>query len=210
MPAALHQRCLIRRARNVLAKTPANAANDIKSDYWAIFDLPADVVPGLDAVSTVQTRIGDFARRWGDTYPAGVRRLLADRAGLTHYLRTPREHWNRVRHSNFIERTFGETRRRVKAIGRLPGETSALTLIWAVLDRGWRGFTMTSAGLRLLQDLRRSLGGVSGRWRSRAAQLMSWARERFRPPPRPVGRTVVWPTSPDRDLAERPTRRVAR
>ncbi|MCA1695568.1 MAG: hypothetical protein LC749_13035 [Actinobacteria bacterium] len=37
----------------------------------------------------------------------------------------PREHWSRVRHSNFIERTFGETRRRVKVIGRLPGETAA-------------------------------------------------------------------------------------
>src|SRR6266702_4606268 len=62
--------------------------------------------------------------------------------------------------SNFIERTFGETRRRVKVIGRLPGETSCLTLVWAVLDRasrGWRGFTMTASGLRQLQDLRRSL-----------------------------------------------------
>jgi putative transposase len=31
---------------------------------------------------------------------------------------------------------------------------------WAVLDRasrGWRGFTITADGLRLLQDLRRSL-----------------------------------------------------
>ena len=65
-----------------------------------------------------------------------------------------------MRHSNFIERTFGETRRRVKVIGRLPGEHSCLSLVWAVLDRasaGWRGFTMTPAGLRLLQDLRRSL-----------------------------------------------------
>jgi hypothetical protein len=45
-------------------------------------------------------------------------------------------------------------------IGRLPGETSCLTLVWAVLDRasrGWRGLTMTADGLRLLQDLRRSL-----------------------------------------------------
>jgi putative transposase len=61
---------------------------------------------------------------------------------------------------NFIERTFGETRRRVKVIGRLPGETSCLTLVWAILERasrGWRGFTMTADGLRLLQDLRRSL-----------------------------------------------------
>ena len=33
-------------------------------------------------------------------------------------------------------------------------------IVWAVLDRasrGWRGLTMTPAGLRLLQDLRRSL-----------------------------------------------------
>ncbi|HEX3733471.1 MAG TPA: hypothetical protein VHU91_11205, partial [Mycobacteriales bacterium] len=37
---------------------------------------------------------------------------------------------------------------------------SCLKLVWAVLDRasaGWRGFTQTPAGLRLLQDLRRSL-----------------------------------------------------
>jgi putative transposase len=86
--------------------------------------------------------------------------LTTDRDGLTAYLRFPAAHHNRVRHSNFIERTFGETRRRVKVIGRLPGETSCLTLVWAVLDRasrGWRGLTMTSDGLRLLQDLRRSL-----------------------------------------------------
>jgi hypothetical protein len=48
----------------------------------------------------------------------------------------------------------------VKVIGRLPGETSCLSLVWAVLDRasrGWRGLTMTPKALRLLQDLRRQL-----------------------------------------------------
>ena len=76
------------------------------------------------------------------------------------HLRFPREHWRRIRHSNFIERTFGETRRRTKVIGRLPSEQSCLSLVWAVLDRasrGWRGVTMTPAGVRLLQDLRRQL-----------------------------------------------------
>jgi putative transposase len=34
------------------------------------------------------------------------------------------------------ERTFGETRRRTKVIGRLPGETSCLTLVWAARDVG--------------------------------------------------------------------------
>ena len=49
---------------------------------------------------------------------------------------------------------------RVMVIGRLPGERSCLSLVWAVLDRashGWRGLTMTPKGLRLLQDLRRQL-----------------------------------------------------
>jgi len=66
-----------------------------------------------------------------------------------------------VRHSNLIERTFGETRRRVKVIGRLPGERTALSLLWAVLDRaagGWRGITYTPADVRLLQMIRRDLG----------------------------------------------------
>jgi hypothetical protein len=76
------------------------------------------------------------------------------------HLRFPAEHWRRIRHSNFIERTFGETRRRVRVIGRLPGETSCLSLVWAVLDRasrGWLGLTMNPKALRLLQDLRRQM-----------------------------------------------------
>ena len=160
MGGALRQRCLIHVARNVLAKVPKNAAAEVKADYWAIFDVGEDVEPGLDAVKVAQSRIDAFAARWRDSYPAAVRSLLKDRESLTVYLRFPREHWNRVRHSNFIERTFGETRRRVKVIGRLPGEHSCLSLVWAVLDRasaGWRGFAMTPAGLRLLQDLRRNL-----------------------------------------------------
>ena len=160
MGTALRQRCLIHRARNVLAKVPTNAQAEVKTDYWAIFDVPDTIEPGPDAVASVQARIDSFAARWRDSYPAAVRSLLTDRDSLTVYLRFPREHWTRVRHSNFIERTFGETRRRVKVIGRLPGEHSCLSLVWAVLDRastGWRGFTMTADGLRLLQDLRRSL-----------------------------------------------------
>jgi putative transposase len=57
------------RARNVLAKIPKNAQADIKADYWAIFDVPEAVEPGLDAVAFVQARIDAFARRWRDSYP---------------------------------------------------------------------------------------------------------------------------------------------
>ena len=174
MGAALRQRCLVHRARNVLAKVPTNAQAQVKADYWAIFDVPDTIEPGLDAVGYAQKRIDSFDKRWRDTYPAAVRCLLDDRDSLTVYLRFPREHWTRVRHSNFIERTFGETRRRVKVIGRLPGEHCCLKPVWAVLDRasaGWRGFTMTPAGLRLLADLRRSLHDPSARLPQRNSEV---------------------------------------
>ncbi len=81
-------------------------------------------------------------------------------SSLRSNLRFPAGHHARIRHSNFIERTFGETRRRVKVIGRLPGERSCLGLVWAVLDRasrGWRGVVMTPVAVRQLQELRRQL-----------------------------------------------------
>jgi putative transposase len=159
-PRSLRQRCLIHRARNILAKTPKHAQAQAKAAYWAIFDVPADVAPGERAEALVQQRIQAFAATYHTAFPAAVRCLLQDHQALTAYLRFPREHWQRIRHSNFIERTFGETRRRTKVIGRLPNETSCVCLVWAVLDRasrGWRGFNITAAGTRLLQDLRHQL-----------------------------------------------------
>jgi putative transposase len=160
-PRALRQRCLIHRARNIVAKVPAGMHPEIKDAYWKLFDTEGlKTQPGPRLVELVDNRITEMAGRYAATYPAAMKCLLADREGLTAYLQFPAEHHHRVRHSNFIERTFGETRRRTKVIGRLPGETSCLTLVWAVLDRasrGWRGLTMTADGLRLLQDLRRSL-----------------------------------------------------
>jgi putative transposase len=160
-PKALRQRCTIHRCRNLLAKIPAGMQAEVKDAYWAVFDTEdLKTPPGPRLVEIVNARIDELAARYRALYPAAVKCLLTDKDGLTAYLRFPAEHHHRIRHSNFIERTFGETRRRVKVIGRLPGETSCISLVWAVLDRasrGWRGFTMTAAGLRQLQDLRRSL-----------------------------------------------------
>ncbi len=160
-PAALRQRCLIHRLRNVVAKIPAGMQAEIRDGYWACFDTEdVKTEPGPKLVELVDARLRAFETRYRTAYPAAMKILATDREGLTAYLQFPAEHHNRVRHSNFIERTFGETRRRAKVIGRFPGETSCISIVWAVLDRasrGWRGFTMTPAGLRLLQDLRRNL-----------------------------------------------------
>jgi len=134
---------------------------EVKDAYWQLFDTEdLTTGPGPKLAGLIDARITAMAAKYAATYPAAMKCLTTDQAGLTAYLRCPAEHHHRIRHSNFIERTFGETRRRVKVIGRLPGETSCLTLVWAVLDRsarGWRGVNTTSGGLRLLHDLRRAL-----------------------------------------------------
>jgi transposase-like protein len=182
-PKALRQRCVIHRARNILAKIPAGMQAEVKDAYWKIFDTgDLKTPPGPKLVELIDARISEMAARYRPTYPAAMKCLTSDREGLTAYLRFPAEHHQRIRHSNFIERTFGETRRRTKVIGRLPGETSCLSLVWAVLDRasaGWRGLAMTPDALRLLQDLRRSL---------------------LEPPTQMQPRTVT--TSPDADSTE--------
>jgi putative transposase len=158
-PNSLRQRCLIHRARNVIAKVSAHDQDEVKADFWAIFDV-GDAEPGDAAIAVSNRQAAEFAAKWKARYPSAVACVTDDLASLTVHLRFPAEHWRRIRHSNFIERTFGETRRRVKVIGRLPGETSCLSLVWAVLDRasrGWRGMTMTPKALRLLQDLRHQL-----------------------------------------------------
>jgi hypothetical protein len=136
--------------RNYLAKLPAEAQGEMRDAYWAIFDTAtfnaAGVQPGPDLVAAVQRRIDAHAEKYRSVFPSAVKCLLTHREQLISYLLIPLAHHRRIRHSNFIERTFGETRRRVTVIGRLPGETSCLNLVWAVLDRasrGWRGLAMT-------------------------------------------------------------------
>jgi transposase-like protein len=158
-PHSLRQRCAIHRARNVLAKVPVEHQAEVKAAYWALFD-PTGEPPGDKSIAVARTRAADFSDRFAKRFPSAVACLNDDLASLFVYLRFPAEHHKRLRHANFIERTFGETRRRVKVIGRLPGERSCLSLVWAVLDRasrGWRGVIMNPAAVRQLQELRRQL-----------------------------------------------------
>ncbi|UJL30603.1 hypothetical protein HZU38_09265 [Mycolicibacterium vanbaalenii] len=93
----------------MLAKIPTGMEAEVRDGYWAIFDttdLTAD--PGPRLVEIIDKRIEAFAANW-DLHPAAMRILLTEKAGLTAYLRFPVEHHGRVRPSNFLERSFGET-----------------------------------------------------------------------------------------------------
>ena len=127
--------------------------------------------PGGQGALVESVRRGPLTGR-GDPRAAGHHRRLqgrlplrdgrdrTDLPALVIHLRFPSEHRKRIRTTNLLERTFVEVRRRTKVIGRFPGETSALSLIWAVLElssRGWRGVKMNPKTVAEIERLRRQL-----------------------------------------------------
>ena len=70
----------------------------------------------------------------GAGYTAAAKCLADDLDALVVHLRYPTRHRRRWRSTNLLERSLAEFKRRTKVIGRFPGETSCLTLVWAVLD----------------------------------------------------------------------------
>jgi putative transposase len=150
-PAADEQRCTVHALRNVIAKVPERHHREPKARWWKVFDeaaSPAEARRGLEAV------IADYRT----AYPSAMAVIERDLDALVAHLRWPSEHRKRIRTTNLLERTFVEVRRRTKVIGRFPGETAALSLIWAVLElssRGWRGVVMTPKTVAAIERLRR-------------------------------------------------------
>src|SRR5438067_13319129 len=74
--------------------------------------------------------VGDLERR----YPSAAACLGDDLPALCTHLRYLPRLRKRFRSRNLLERWLEEVRRRTNVIGRFPGETSCLSLCWAVLD----------------------------------------------------------------------------
>src|SRR5437899_12076258 len=150
-PDALEHRCTVHALRNVTKKLPERYHRELKARYWQILD---------EATTVAEARAGlpALAADYRRAYPAAMAVIERDLDALVCHLRFPTAHRKRIRSTNLLERTFVEVRRRTKVIGRFPGETSALSLVWAVLElssRGWRGVVMTPRAVAEIERLRR-------------------------------------------------------
>src|SRR5712692_7515774 len=149
-PTALEQRCTVHALRNVTRKLPERLHRELKARYWQILDEAASVA---EARAGLLALAGDYRA----AYPSAMAVIERDLNALVCHLRFPAAHRKRIRSTNLLERTFVEVRRRTKVIGRFPGETSPLCLIWAVLElssRGWRGLVMTPRAVAEIERLR--------------------------------------------------------
>jgi putative transposase len=127
-PRADRQHCAVHRLRNLQAKLPKSEHDRVRLAYWSALNQATGV---NDGKLRLQVLISDLEH---SGYQAAARCLAEDLDALVVHLRYPLRHRNRWRSTNLLERSLGEVRRRTKVIGRFPGETSCLTLVWAVLD----------------------------------------------------------------------------
>ena len=127
-PASDRQHCAVHRVRNLLAKLPERDRERVRAAYWQALD---EATNERDAKQRLQALVDELEAAG---YTAAARCLADDQDALVVHLRYPTRHRRRWRSTNLLERSLGEVKRRTKVIGRFPGETSCLTLVWAVLD----------------------------------------------------------------------------
>jgi putative transposase len=127
-PRAERQHCVVHRLRNLLAKLPKSEQQQVRAAYWQALNEATSVKDGKLRLGVL---VSDLERQG---YQSAARCLGDDLDALVAHLRYPLRHRHRWRSTNLLERSLGEVRRRTKVIGRFPGETSCLTLVWAVLD----------------------------------------------------------------------------
>jgi len=148
-PGIAVQRCQVHKMRNILCKVPRLMQAELKRLVQQVFLAPNHAA----ALKRGRALIARFGKRYGEA----MKCLEKDLEECIVYLRFPEQHHKRIRTTNLIERTFGESRRRTKVIPRFPTEESCLTLLYATLvnaSRTWRGVVMTPKILRALDLLR--------------------------------------------------------
>ena len=151
-PEADRQRCTVHRLRNILAKLPKRPElhERVKGAYWAALD---EAIDPEDA----ERRLRDLVTNLERQYPSAAACLAEDLPALCVHLEYFPRLRKRFRSSNLLERSLEEVRRRTKVIGRFPGETSCLSLCWAVLDifiAGARGLGLSDLEYRQVVQLK--------------------------------------------------------
>jgi len=141
----------LHRLRNILAKLPNRPElhDRLKRAYWQALD---EALDPADAEQRLRQLVTSVERE----YPSAAACLADDLPALCVHLKYVPRLRKRFRSSNLLERSLEEVRRRTKGIGRFPGETSCLSLCWAVLDifiGGARGLGLTNLDYRQVIQL---------------------------------------------------------
>jgi transposase-like protein len=151
-PEVPRQRCVVHRTWNVLARIPKRRQKEIKGALWQIFHAAC--------LEDAQAEAKKFLERYGREFPVACGVLSQHLEECLTFYRFPQLHWRTIRSTNALERAFKEVRRRTDVIGRFPGETAALAVVFGVLEEErlkWKGVRMKVDDLDWLEQAAQAL-----------------------------------------------------
>jgi transposase-like protein len=144
-PEAAWQRCVVHFYRNVFRAVPTGKVKEVAPLLKAIHaqeDREAAAAKAEQVIAKLEARrLGKAA----ELVRSGVHETLA-------YMSFPREHWQRIRTNNPLERLNLEIKRRTRVVGTFPDGESALMLVAARLRyvAGTKWGTRCYLNMRLL------------------------------------------------------------
>jgi len=133
-----------------LPKNDTQLHERVEAAYWEALDQATSAADG-------EARLRRLVTELERPYPSAAACLAEDLPALCVHLEYPLRLRKRLRSTNLLERSLEEVKRRTKVIGRFPGETSCLSLSWAVLDlfiASARGLGLTALEHRQLAQMR--------------------------------------------------------
>ncbi len=125
-PEVPRQRCAVHRIRNVLARVPKKRQDEIRKAVHRIFYAAC--------LDDAHDEARQFLSRYSREFPTACETLARHLEECLIFYHFPERHWKHIRTSNVIERSFKEVKRRTRVVGRFPNETSALVMVFSLLE----------------------------------------------------------------------------
>jgi len=125
-PEVPRQRCAVHRVRNVLARVPKKRQDEVRKALHRIFYAAC--------LDDARGEAKQFLSHYSREFPTAAETLASHLEECLTFYCFPERHWKHIRTSNVIERAFKEVKRRTRVVGRFPNETSALVMVFSLLE----------------------------------------------------------------------------
>jgi len=151
-PKVALQRCAVHRIRNVLARVPKKKQDEVRKAVHRIFYAAC--------LDDARDEARQFVSRYSREFPTACEVLAKHLEECLTFYRFPERHWKHIRTSNVIERSFKEVKRRTRVVGRFPNETSALVMVFSLLEEErmkWQKVRMRAEDIAWIEEASRAL-----------------------------------------------------
>jgi putative transposase len=151
-PEVPRQRCAVHRIRNVLARVPKKRQDKVRKAVHRIFYAAC--------LDDARDEARQFLSCYSREFPTACETLAKHLEECLTFYRFPERHWRHIRTSNIIERSFKEVKRRTRVVGRFPNETSALVMVFSLLEEErmkWQKVGMRAEDITWIEEASRAL-----------------------------------------------------